>query len=410
MKYFQSKQIISEFDYYNDEAFYFKKYKNEPRLFSGRVVVISTGDRGPILTEKFDNRNKTFDFTLTVPDCNTASVGTLPILRSPAILGMGINSSVGCTIRKGGNLYCWKYYKFFPAYMVSIMINGAFDNHVTPIMISPVLFDHDDGVCALFSNHTLGCWEFDWHAANFKPIDFGSGKYAMSAAMIHGKICVILKNNDLKCWFLDDPKSSEKLISFGAEKFAVSVFMGGDHICAILNDKSLTCWGANDRGQVGDSSTEYRHAPTTINVGNGSDRYPIQVSLGWDHSCAILNDLTLNCWGSNNLGQLGDSTMEDRLVPTEVNLGKNRRALAVASGYKVTCAILDDYSLECWGLNFSLGKNNTIKPLKVSISFGKNKTVKPLKVSIGRYEICALMHDKSLYCDMRNYYDSLLIR
>ena len=79
-----------------------------------------------------------------------------------------------------------------------------------------------------------------------------------------------------------------------------------------------------------------------------------KIATGYNHSCGILHDNSLVCWGSDYYGQLGDGgTNTDRpYVATylPVDLGTDRTALAVAAGHSHTCAILDDGSLKCWGI------------------------------------------------------------
>ena len=73
-------------------------------------------------------------------------------------------------------------------------------------------------------------------------------------------------------------------------------------------------------------------------------------AAGEYHTCAILDDGSLNCWGRDNYGQLGDGgTNTDKNTPVSVSLGTGRTAVAVSAGYAHTCAILDDGSLKCWG-------------------------------------------------------------
>jgi alpha-tubulin suppressor-like RCC1 family protein len=84
---------------------------------------------------------------------------------------------------------------------------------------------------------------------------------------------------------------------------------GGEHKCAILDDKSLKCWGSNDFGNIGDGTLQDKSTPTTISVGSG--RTALAVSCGKQHTCAILDDDSVKCWGYNFEGQLGDGTTVD---------------------------------------------------------------------------------------------------
>jgi len=83
----------------------------------------------------------------------------------------------------------------------------------------------------------------------------------------------------------------------------------------------------------------------------------------------MLDNGSVKCWGKNNLGQLGlgdtinrgdnSSEMGDNL--TVIDLGSGRIATAIAAGNSHTCAILDNSSVKCWGGNAfgQLGLGNT---------------------------------------------------
>ena len=87
------------------------------------------------------------------------------------------------------------------------------------------------------------------------------------------------------------------------------------------------------------------------NANLGTDRTAVSVSGGSSHNCAILDNGGLKCWGSNLYGQLGIGTTDEVTTPQEVNLGTGRTAISVAVGDSHTCAIIDDGSLKCWGRN-----------------------------------------------------------
>ena len=63
------------------------------------------------------------------------------------------------------------------------------------------------------------------------------------------------------------------------------------------------------------------------------------MSVGGNHICAILDDSSLQCWGENSNGQLGDGTTIDRLTMTEVSLPTGRTAVSVSAGHDHTCAV-----------------------------------------------------------------------
>jgi len=64
------------------------------------------------------------------------------------------------------------------------------------------------------------------------------------------------------------------------------------------------------------------------------------VSAGDVHSCAVLADKTVNCWGRNALGQLGNGTTTDSPVPLPVSVSGITDALSVSAGNVHSCAVL----------------------------------------------------------------------
>ena len=82
----------------------------------------------------------------------------------------------------------------------------------------------------------------------------------------------------------------------------------------------------------------------------GTDRIAVAITAGAYHTCVILDNGYVSCWGKNTNGQLGDGTTTDRNIPTQTaSLGTERTAVAIAAGDYHTCAILDDGSVSCWG-------------------------------------------------------------
>ena len=74
------------------------------------------------------------------------------------------------------------------------------------------------------------------------------------------------------------------------------------------------------------------------------------LSSGGYHTCAILDNGAVSCWGHGNNGQLGNGGTSDKTTPTLTSsLGTGRTAVALSSGGSHTCAILDNGAVSCWG-------------------------------------------------------------
>ena len=156
-------------------------------------------------------------------------------------------------------------------------------------------------------------------------------------------------------------------VNLGTGSAAKAIATGITHICALLDDDSVKCWGGNYNGQLGlgdtnsrgDESNEMGDNLPTVNLGTG--RTAKAIATGGYHTCALLDDDSVKCWGGNYNGQLGlgdtnsrgdeSNEMGDNLPA--VNLGTGRTAKAIATGGYHTCALLDDDSVKCWGGNYN---------------------------------------------------------
>ena len=140
----------------------------------------------------------------------------------------------------------------------------------------------------------------------------------------------------------------------------VSISAGRYHTCARLNGGSVQCWGLNDEGQLGDGTTTQRTAPTTVTGVTNA----VTVTANAEFSCALLADGTARCWGDNYHGQLGDATTTDRLTPVTVTGLANILSLGATSDNLLNmanCALLASGVPYCWGNNLvgKLGDGTT---------------------------------------------------
>ena len=101
----------------------------------------------------------------------------------------------------------------------------------------------------------------------------------------------------------------------GLEVGVAQLSAGGAHTCVVTVVGGVWCWGSNFDGALGDGTTTYRRAPVPV-VGLGAGVR--SVSVRGIHSCAVLQNGAVYCWGDNAYGQLGDGTTTRRLTPTPV--------------------------------------------------------------------------------------------
>ena len=131
------------------------------------------------------------------------------------------------------------------------------------------------------------------------------------------------------------------MVNLGSGRTAKTVSAAEYHTCAILDDDTLKCWGNNYDGQLGYGDTTSRNSPeATAVVDLGSGRTAKMVSAARIHTCAILDDDTLKCWGDMVALGYGDSSYRYSPEATAVvDLGSGRTAKMVGgAGPAVTRA------------------------------------------------------------------------
>ena len=122
---------------------------------------------------------------------------------------------------------------------------------------------------------------------------------------------------------------------------------GGYHTCAVLVSKQIACWGANNFGQLGNGQANYLDAGTPVPSIVVGLRGAVAVSAGSNHTCALLQDTTVSCWGLNGHGQLGSGVVFGTGTPTPVPGLAGVKS--ISAGHLGTCAVMIAGGAKCWG-------------------------------------------------------------
>ncbi|WP_211194015.1 RCC1 domain-containing protein [Pyxidicoccus fallax] len=321
--------------------------------------------------------------------------------------------------------------------------------------------------CAAFQDGRVKCWGFNEYGqlglgdgdsrgdgpdemGGLLPfVRLGTGRKVTSLVLGAYHSCGLLERGAVKCWGanssgslglgdtarrgngpgeMDDALSP---VDLGTGRTARALTANGSgYTCALLDDASVKCWGDNSHGQLGlgdtrsrgDGPGEMGDALPPVDLGRG--RTAKALTSGYSHTCALLDDDSVKCWGYNEFGQLGlgdtrirgdgPGEMGDALPTVKLGAGRTARAI-VAGGYS-TCALLDDGSIQCWGYNEygQLGLGDTahrgdgpgeMEAALPRVNLGTGRTAKAL--SLGEFYTCALLDDATVKCWGRNFHGQL---
>jgi len=185
--------------------------------------------------------------------------------------------------------------------------------------------------------------------------------------------CAILVNRQLRCWGWngdgglgnDSPTDQfntavvvQNVAGTGPLQNVIQVVAGDYHTCALISNGQVRCWGDGDYGQNGNGVFADRLRPVVVR--NATNTGPLQnvtqISAEPYGACALLVNDEVRCWGENDYGQLGnDNTPTNSALPVAVHgLGGVGRLTGVASlggGFDNNCAVLNNGQARCWGYN-----------------------------------------------------------
>lgn len=194
----------------------------------------------------------------------------------------------------------------------------------------------------------------------------GSGVAAIHAGDHH--TCALTSAGGVKCWGsngygqLGDGSATDRSTAVDVSGLAsgvAAVSAGGSATCALTNAGGAKCWGDNSFGQLGNGTTTGSRTPVDV-VGLTSG--VAAVSAGYEFACALTSAGGIQCWGRNNLyGQLGNGTTTSSSAPVSVS-GLGSGVAAISAGKYHACAATSTDSVQCWGYNGAgqLGNGSTI--------------------------------------------------
>jgi alpha-tubulin suppressor-like RCC1 family protein len=278
--------------------------------------------------------------------------------------------------------------------------NGA----VTPVSIAAGAWH----TCVMYTDQSIRCTGLnnqgeignnDYHSVSEPTVAIGTVNPGVLLAG-NEHTCTYISDGRMQCWgtnytgqlgdgtiggFALTPQFVHNIST------AIKAFTGGYHTCAMLADHTIQCWGRNQDGQIGngDSTTDVTLPVAVSGLGPVAD-----LSAGGYHNCALLTDGEVACWGRNSRGQIGDGT--DVTPVTQPHLVGGLTAAALSLGGYHSCALLADGSVQCWGQNDygQVGSAGVYSAVPVTVAGLANVTA----LTSGMQHTCATLADGSVRC------------
>lgn len=270
--------------------------------------------------------------------------GTQTPHLAPALVNMpdGINftqMSVGdsfvCAVGSDHRRYCWGnnangQLGYNPNLIVTRLLAPAAPvvaDPITPITVTSGYL----GACATSQHAAVWCWgselygEFGDGALNrlTRAAPSATGYRPAGSFVLAGSQSFMLDEAG-GVWGAGQGSYGELGIGFKSSNSpaklplatATGIATAGSHSCALLADGTVSCWGYSGEGALGDGMTGITASPVKVRGLAGAT----QVTAGGSSACALLGNGSVRCWGGNDHGALGDGSREDSWVPVRVKL------------------------------------------------------------------------------------------
>ncbi len=303
----------------------------------------------------------TSDYAAATGSAQTVSVRLTPSIQT---FGLSAGSYTMCAVVAGGTAKCWGPVslsnEWTPPTDVS-GLSGVFSIAVGP-QLNPLRFGPDH-TCAVILGGTVKCWGANANGQlgnnstsdSATPVEVTGVSNAIAVVAGNAHSCALIYGGVLggtvKCWGynhdgqLGNNSTTDSKIPVSVQGLTnvLAISVGDDHTCALIYGATVKCWGLNDYGQIGDGTKINRRTPVAVSGLAGA----IGVAASADHTCALIYGGTAKCWGKNDQGLLGNGTTTDSKVP--VSVSGLTTATSISTGRYSTCAVLVGDTVTCWG-------------------------------------------------------------
>ncbi|MEZ4673994.1 MAG: hypothetical protein R2932_07085 [Caldilineaceae bacterium] len=271
--------------------------------------------------------------------------------------------------------------------------------------------------CALTDAGAVRCWGLNFfgelgdgtEATRTVPVAVSGLSSGVTAIAAGGGHSCALMTRGIQCWGANssgqlgdgtETDHSTPVTVSGLPGGVAAMAAGNSHTCALTGGGEMFCWGGNLYGQLGDGSESKRSSPSKVNglPGNVS-----AIAAGGSHTCALLRDNSIHCWGDNEYGQLGNGTATTHSSQPLAVSAAGRNFAAITAGSSHTCALTDDGSVQCWGHNFFGQLGDDAASASKSIPVAVQGLAHPIPaIAVGTWHTCALTEERTVHCWGRN--------
>ena len=248
--------------------------------------------------------------------------------------------------------------------------NGTTTDSSTPVTVTGITDRHRHHrrrrphVRAARRRDRSSCWgEQQLRAARqrhhhvISDAGIGEPRHTVAVAIAAGDAhtCALLSGGTIKCWGNGGygqlgvggiVQTSTPMGPVTGITSASAITAGDEHTCAVLADGTMSCWGNNSNGRLGDGTTAGALSPVSVSGIGTTTPAATTATAGSEHTCALLSDATVRCWGDNFFGELGNGTNQPSSTPASVT---GIAAVAITAGSWHTCALLTAGTIDCWG-------------------------------------------------------------
>ena len=162
-------------------------------------------------------------------------------------------------------------------------------------------------------------------------------------------------------------------------------------MCAVASDGAGYCWGSDELGQLGNGPalTGDQASPSPVATPAGVTWASISVGLG-DHACGVTTTGAAYCWGSDFSGKLGNGSLVTAAqdAPSPVDTPAGVLWQTVSAGLHHTCGLTTAGAIYCWG-----NVTGTVMQSPVVVPGGPWATV-----AAGGNVVCAVTTAGAGYC------------